>query len=302
MSIDDLAGDRGDEFEPTGTEAEDVQGSAAEEDAAAAAADTAAAEDSEAVGTERDEKGRFIPKDRFDEAVKRERDEKERLASRLAELERREADRAVATDLQEASAALKEMIKEHTTLLADGELDKAAELMGSILQLQGDMADRRAQAHADQGRSQAKNEIQYDAVVARLEAEYPEINPEDTENFDRAAVRRVQAYMTGLINMEKMTPAQALQEAVTTLLGGSRAAGDANARNAAELGVRRKTAAVTAALDAKKRQPANTRDVGQDHDKTGGALDANAVMKLSWEEFIKLPEEKLSALRGDTVE
>jgi hypothetical protein len=254
---------------------------------------------------EEEAQGPLIPKTRFDEAVGRERAEKERLASQLAALEKRDADRAVAQDMQKASAQIKTMIKEHTQMLADGELDKASDLMGDILQLQSDMADYRSQAYADQGRSQAKSEIQYDAVVARLEMEYPEINPDNVDGFDSEAVRKVQAYMTGLQTNEKMSPSKALQEAVATILGAKRAmegqSDDARRRAADELGVRRKEAAVTKGLDANRRQPANLKDVGKDHDREGGVLDAAAVMKLPYAEFEKLSDEKLSQLRGDLV-
>jgi len=271
----------------------------------AAAADSDDTDAGEAAKV-RDEKGRFIPKERFDEAVQREREEKERVATRLAELEKREADRAVSEDLQEASAKIKELIGEHTQLISDGELEKASDKMEEMLQLQGDMQARRAEAVAQQSSSQAKSEIQYDAVVAKLEIDYPEINPEDPEHFDREAVRRVQAYMTGLINMEGMSPSKALQESVTTILGAKRAeekadekSAEEKAEEAAAMGMRRKEAAVTKNVETQKKQPADLKDVGQDHDKEGGPLDASAVMKMSWEEFVKLPEEKLSEMRGD---
>lgn len=305
--------DRGDDFVPTEPAAAAPQ---VEDDTSGEDIDTEIEETEDDTETEdetlgaseqndRDEKGRFIPKDRFDEAVKRERDEKERLASRLAEIEKREADRAISADMQQASAKIKEMIKEHTQLLSDGELDKASELMGNILELQSDMADRRSQAYADRGRSQAKSEIQYDSVVARLELEYPEINPENVEMFDREAVRKVQAYMTGLMQMDNMTPSKALQESVSTILGAKRAAedrsADSKAKEAEDLGMRRKEAAVTKAMKAKNQQPADIKEVGKDHDREGGALDASAVMKMSWEEFVKLPESELSKMRGDHV-
>lgn len=265
--------------------------------------DKAAAEEIDDKG--RDEKGRFIPKERFDEAVQRERDEKSRIASRLHELERREADRAISENVEEAAAAIKTLIGEHTTLISDGELDKASEKMSQIIQLQGNMQERRAAAMATASATQAKSEVQYDAVVARLEMDYPEINPEDTENFDRESVRRVQAYMTGLIQMDSMTPSMALQEAVSTILGAKRAEQnqtDADKQKEADAeGLRRKEAAVKKNVDAQGKQPANLKDVGQDHDKEGGSLDAAAVMKMSWEEFVKLPEEKLSEMRGDHV-
>jgi hypothetical protein len=256
-------------------------------------------------GQVRDDKGRFIPKERFDEAVQRERREKEIAVQRMQVLEQEKADREVAADMQQASARLFELTKEHTQLISDGDLDKAAEKMQELLNLQSDMAEHRAMAMAQQSGAQTKSEIQYDAVVAKLEIDYPEINPDNTDQFDREAVRRVQAYMTGLIQIDGIAPSAALQEAVGTILGAKRAEQQqseaSKAKEAEELGVRRKEAAVTKAVEARGKQPANTTETGKDHDTEGGSLDAAAVMKMDWEEFVNLPESKLSELRGDHV-
>lgn len=248
---------------------------------------------------ERDDKGRFIPKERFDEAVRKERSEKDELTRRLKELEDREAQRAVVNDMAEAQKVVKEMIKQHTSLLADGELDKAADLMEKILELKEEMSDRRAAAKADMAKTQAKEEVRYDALVARLEVDYPQINP-DSDLFDRDSVRRIQALMTGLMQTERMSPTQALAEATKTLLGDAKK--DApKAEKAADMGMRRKEEAVKKALDVKTKQPASSKDVGLDHDKVGGPLDSSSVMKMSWDEFVKLPESKLAELRGDNI-
>lgn len=288
--------DRGDSFEPTGPDAEQT----------AAAAEPTPVPDTEAPTTEaaapteesderlRDDKGRFIPKDRFDEAVRKERAEKEILANRLKEFEERDAQSRVSADFAEAQKAVKEMIKQHTSLLADGELEKAANLMEQILDLKEAVAERKAEFKADHAKNAAKEEVRYDATVARLEADFPVINP-DHADYDPATVRRVQAYMTGLMQTERMPAAQALKEACDTLLQAPKKA------DADDLGMRRKEAAVQKAMDAKAKQPPSTKDVGLDHDKTGGALDASAIMKMSWDEFVKLPDSKLSEMRGDFV-
>jgi hypothetical protein len=299
-------GDAGDDKEGGDAgEGDDAAEAAAGDDAAQAAA--AGADEGGDAG--RDAKtGQFIPKDRFDEAVGRERAEKERLGTRLQELENREADRSISADMEAASAKITVLIGEHTKLISDGDLDGASAKMGDIIALQGDMQAARSQAIAAQSSSQTKNEMQYDAVVGRLELEYPEINPEDIENFDKEAVRKVQAYMTGLISMDKMSPSAALQESVATILGAKRAAEaeenqteEEKEAAATAAGLRRKEVAVGKALDAQGKQPADLQDVGKDHDKEGGTLDAAAVMKMKWEDFIKLPEEELSKMRGDTL-
>ena len=294
--IDLQTADRGDDFSPT-TPAAAAPEPVKEEPVVEEEQVEAKAEEEE---RPRDEKGKFIPKERFDEAVRKERAEKEAVAARLKEYEEREAQRNVAADFAEANKAVKEMIKQHTSLLADGELDKASDLMEKILELKEEISERKAAARADQAKTQAKEEVRYDALVAKLEADYPQINP-DAEEFDRASVRKVQAYMTGLMQSERISPTAALKEAVDTILGATKKPDTTAEKKAEDLGVRRKEQAVAKAMDAKTKQPASTKDVGIDSDKIGGALDASAVMKMSWDEFVKLPDSKLAEMRGDFV-
>lgn len=298
--------DRGDDFTPTDDDAPAAKADAAadkgdekleqDDDKADAKADDKAEDKDD--DQPRDEKGKFIPKSRFDEAVRKERDAKDALARQLKEYQEREAQSKVTEDYAAAQKVVKDMIKQHTSLLADGELDKASDLMEKILEMKEEMAERKAEAKANSAKESAKEEMRYDALVQRLENDYPQINP-DAEEYDKAAVKRVQAYMTGLMQTEKMTASQALKEAVETLMTKKEAAkADDKAEDA---GMRRKEAAVKKAIDAKSKQPASTKDVGVDHDKNGGPMDASAIQKLSWEEFVKLPDSKLSEMRGDFV-
>lgn len=305
--------DRGDDFTPTpdtqNVEQKDTVAEIAADDVKTDATpdaksdevDTKAEAKSDDEERQRDDKGRYIPKDRFDEAVRKERSEKEALAARLKEFEEKEAQRTVAADFEQANKQIKEMIKQHTSLLADGELDKASDLMEKILGMQAEITERKAEAKAMSAKNQAKEEVRYDALVAKLEADYPQINP-DSADFDQATIRNVQALMNGLIQAERLSPSAALKEAVETLLGAAKKAEDTTSKQKAEdLGMRRKEEAVKKALDAKTKQPASTKDVGMDHDKQGGALDASAIMKMTQEEFARLPDSKLSEMRGDFV-
>lgn len=247
----------------------------------------------------KEDKGKFIPKDRFDEAVRKERGEKEEIARRLKEYEDREAQRETSADYAKAQKAIRGMIEQHTSLLADGELEKASDLMEQILGMQAEMAEHKAEAKANAAKNQAKEEVRYDALVAKLEADYPQINP-DAEEFDKATVRKMTAMMSGLMQTERMSASQALKEAVEIILGPVQK-NTGSKEKATDVGMRRKEEAVKKALDAKTRQPASTNTMGVDHDKTGGPLDSSAVMKMSYDEFVKLPEAKLSELRGDFV-
>ena len=294
--------DRGDNFAPTGVDApaavQEAPPAPPEEELKLEeqVAEPVAGEETQL----RDDKGRFIPKDRFDEAVRKERTEKEALANRLREYEARDQQKAVADDFAEAQKAIKAMIKQHTSLLADGELEKASDLMERILDVKEAISERKAEFKADNAKTAVKEEVRYDAAVQRTEADYPAINPEHPD-YDQTAVRRVQAYMTGLMQNERMSATNALREAVETILGKPDSRSAINIGKAEDIGMRRKEAAVSKAMDAKSKQPPTTKDVGVDHDKQGGALDASAIMKMNWDDFVKLPESKLSEMRGDFV-
>jgi hypothetical protein len=290
--------DRGDEIASETPESQTADDLGLEEQTPAAEAVAEELEDED--DQPRDEKGRFIPKERFDEAVKKERSEKEEAQRRLKEFEDREATRNISEDFAAAEAKVNELIQKHIDLIADGETKEAAAVFRQILAIKDEISERKAEIKAEQTKNASIQENKYASVVEKLEADYPQINP-DAAEYDAATVKRVRAYMAGLVQVERMNPSQALKEAVETLLGSPAKAEKPNAAKAEELGLRRKETAVKKAMDAKSKQPASSRDVGLDHDKTGGALDASAVMKMSWDEFVKLPDSKLAELRGDFV-
>ena len=68
-----------------------------------------------------------------------------------------------------------------------------------------------------------------------------------------------------------------------------------------DVAAERKKEAVKKTLDAVGKTPPSTTKVGMDSDKAGGALTAKDVMKLSQEDFSKLPDDVLARMRGDEV-
>lgn len=258
----------------------------------------------EAAAEEEDEpKEHKIPKSRFDEAVQKERAERAKLEAQLKQYRDREQMQRDAENFEESQAKIKEMLKQHSSLLADGELDKASDVMEQVLQLRDDMQNARMAKQADNARNSAKIEVQYDATVTRLEAEYPEINP-DSDEFDQTVVRRVQMMVTGIMQNEGKNPAEALQEATDILLKPAKEARGKDLRNkpseeAVEQGMRRTQQQIDKNIQTANKQPPATESVGQDHDKTGGPLDADTLTKMSWEEFIKVPDDELAKMRGD---
>lgn len=280
------------------------------EEVEAAAGKTPAKDDGDkkaaATGDDDEQKEHRIPKARFDQAVQKER---ERAAAAEAEVRRyreREQQQHQAANFEESQAKIKEMLKQHSSLLADGDLDKASDTMEAILQLRDDMQNARMESRADNARNSAKIEVQYDATVERLEAEYPEINP-DSDDFDQSAVRRVQMMVTGIMQNEGKSPAQALQEATDILLKPAKAAKgeslrDKPSQEAVDQGMRRTQQQIDKNLKAAAQQPPLTKEVGADHDATGGVLDAEQVAAMSWEEFVSVPDSELAKMRGDFIQ
>jgi hypothetical protein len=251
------------------------------------------------------EKDNRIPKSRFDEAVKRERDRAAAAERELKKLQDRAAQQEQAANFEESEKKVKELLKQHSSLLADGDLDKASEVMADVLQLRDDMNNARAAALAENTRNSTRNEIRYDATVERLEQEYPEINP-DSEDFDEGAVRRVQLMVAGIMQSEGKSPADALLEATDILLKPLKEAKASSLRDkpsaeAAEAGLRRTQQQIDKNIQTAAKQPPPTKDVGSDHDSAGGGLTATSVTQMSWEEFTKLPDSELAKMRGDYV-
>ena len=245
----------------------------------------------------------MIPKTRFDQAVQKERGEKAELAQRLKQYEARDQQQYEAQNFEASQAKSKELLKQHSSLLADGDLDKASDVMEQVLQLRDDMQNARMERQANNARNGAKIEVQYDATVQRIETEYPELNP-DSDAFDQLAVRRVQMMITGLMQNEGKNPAEALQEATDILLKPARDATlrDKPSQEAVDSGLRRTQQQIDKNIQTAAKQPPALDSVGKDHDKTGGALDANMVGGMSFEEFMKVPDAELAKMRGDYIQ
>ena len=288
---------------PKVDEAKEAADAKAVADEAAAAAADKTGDDAGKTGDDDAPKGNMIPQTRFNQAVGKERSRAETAEAELLKYQNRERQLQEAENHEASELKVREMLKQHSSLLADGDLDKASEIMGDVLQLRDDMQNARMDRQADNARNSAKVEVQYDATVERLEAEYPEIDP-DSDAFDQAAVRRVQMMVTGIMQSEGKNPAEALLEATDILLKPQKEAQglrDKPSEEAIESGLRRTQQQIDKNIKAAEAQPPATAEVGADHDKTGGALDAEAVSKLSWDEFIKVPDEELAKMRGDYI-
>lgn len=249
-------------------------------------------------------KGAKIPLDRHKEILAKERAQREALERELAQY--RQGQQIIQTneEITKMEEGILQMEKQYNKLLADGEIDKAVELMSKIRRAEREIVELKADMKAQAAEIRAREAARYDIVLERIEEAYPQLNP-DHEDFDRELVQDV-ADLKDVYQKRGYPPSKALQLAVKKLLG-SETRTQANATEVTprvtekDLAAERRKAAVARNVDAAKRTPPSTRDVGLDHDKAGGGLSPKDVMSMSQEEFAKLTEEQLKRLRGDDL-
>lgn len=251
----------------------------------------------------RDEKGKFIPKGRFDEAVGKERAAREVAERKLAELQAslKQVDRNADTEKLEAEIVGLE--KQHSKLILDGDHEKAAELMTQIRLKERTISIQEATHLSAQAKNEAREEIRMDAAIESLETTYDVLNPE-SENFDQDMVDFVLSTQASLINSERLSPSAALVKAAQKVMGklGAKPAAVADkGLGAGRVAQDRKEAQVSKNIDTAKRQPASMKNSGLDSDKAGQMGEVEYT-KLTPEERAALPEATRARLRGDNFE
>lgn len=298
--------DRGDELPvaPGATEvpAEDVETSKVETEAEALA--TAATEQP------RDEGGKFakkekeddrIPKERFDEAVNKERTAREAAEARAAAAEALVRKEEEAVDLSAITAEIKKLNTEYAALLLDGDSAKASEVMDKIQQAIEYRAERKSESSMASATSRAVEQVRWDAAVASLEAKYSAMNP-DSADYDQDLTDIVIAEQHRLMQTQGMQASKALivsAEKIASKFMKGVAADEGGARGlAASKGAAdRKAEQVARNLDTAKRQPGDMRTSGKDGDKAGeSVLSGGAISRA---DFDALPETSKAKLRGD---
>ncbi|PTT42799.1 hypothetical protein DBR23_02645 [Acidovorax sp. HMWF018] len=196
------------------------------------------------------------------------------------------------------------MEKEYNKLLGEGELDKAAALMAKIRQAERSVNEAKSDLKIAAAEARAVERARFGLALERIEAAYPQLN-EDHEDYDAELMEDV-VDLKSAYERKGLTPTAAMQKAVEKLVGKAtkkqEAAIDTTPRvPAKDVAAERKKDAVKKTLDAVGKTPPSTTKVGMDSDKAGGALTAKDVMKLSQEDFGKLPDDVLARMRGDEV-
>lgn len=281
------------------------------DDKAAAESEEVDEEDDEKVEEKpRDDKGRFeakIPKSRFDEAVGKEREAREAAEKRAAELERklqageREAVRTEQIEAIEASIAAME--EKHAELLLDGNGKDAAKVMKEIRMAERQIATAEAESRASAQINQRLEAQKFDTVVARIEADHPQFNPE-SESYDADLVELVLSKQNALMRVEGLTPSQAMDNAAKYVAERFLKQAEQVKEEPKGLGKKqvedRKEEQVRKNLETQKRQPASMKESGIDSDKAGKTSDID-IGNLTVDEFAALPEATKAKLRGDYI-
>lgn len=294
--------DRGD-FLPDELETLKAETPVAEEVVAEAPAEEPIAEEVEEEAPPRDEKGQFVPKGRFDEAIDKERTAREAAEKRAQDLERmlqeRQQVQVKTEQTEELEAKIGEMEKHHAQLLLDGEGEKAAELMRSIRHTERQIARAEAQADARVTTNQILEAERFELSVAKLEADHPELNPK-SESYDPELVEMILDRQARLVQAGA-APSKAIADAATFVMRrAAQRTEEPQQGLAAAKAPDRKVAQVAKNLDVQAKQPPSMKEVGVDSDKLGEKA-LPSISQMTLEEFDALPAATKARLRGDSL-
>jgi hypothetical protein len=313
--------DRGDNFTATGEDADGAQDelSKAERAAEAKAAEAELVklagkddedldpEDPDASLEEPKKKDSRIPLSRHKDILAKERAQREAAEERLAQYEKGRQVADINQDLTHLENGVLALEKEYTKLLADGEIDQATLKMREIRAVERQINDAKNDYKTQIAIAQATEQARYDVALERIESSFPTLNP-DHDDFDKAVLGEVVEWKIFYERQRNMTPTKALQAAVKKVVDiedkaqekATTIAPKVDAEEVAkDVAKERKKAAVAKNVDAASKTPASTAKVGMDSDKAGGSLSAKDVMKMSQDDFKKLPDDVLARMRGD---
>ena len=250
-----------------------------------------------------------IPLSRHKEILEAERGRREALEQQLSKFQQGQQVAATNDEITQLEDKLIAKEAEYNKALADGEIDSANKLMREIRAMDRDITDKRTSMNIPAAEARAVERGRYDTLVERMEEAYPQLNPEH-EDFDKTKTAEV-LELKAAYQATGYTPSQALQKAIKLVMPpktkAQESAAETTPRVSAEDAAKAKAEARAAEqrkknADVAGKQPPATTKVGQDHDKLGGQISAKDVLKMSQDDFMKLDEKTLAAMRGDELE
>lgn len=308
------AADYGDDFVPTDDGAEntptakndaDNEPTTADEDLRAAAEELEeGTEEAKKTGTPKSGKGKFIPLDRHEKLLKKERARREELEAQLSQSRAGQQMAQANEDLSRVEDELVAMEAKYNDLLAEGDTQVAAQLMTQIRRKNAELNSITAAQRDAEVMARAVEKVRFDEALDRIEEAYPELDPE-SEDYDEDTYQDVYDLMMAG-RQRGLSATKALQRAVARVMGAETTA-QKRATTATprvdenDVASRRRGEAVRRNLDAARRTPPATHRISANNDAAGGALTAKAVMNMSEDDFEKLSDKDLARLRGDVL-
>lgn len=306
--------DYGDDFTPTDDGAEDApaakddagdEPAAADEDLRAAAEELEeGTEEAKKTGTPKSGKGKFIPLDRHEKLLKKERARREELEAQLSQSRAGQQMAQANEDLSRVEDELVAMEAKYNDLLAEGDTQTAAQLMTQIRRKNAELSSITAAQRDAEVMARAVEKVRFDEALDRIEEAYPELDPESGD-YDEDTYQDVYDLMMAG-RQRGLSATKALQRAVARVMGAETTA-QKRATTATprvdenDVASRRRGEAVRRNLDAARRTPPATHRISANNDAAGGALTAKAVMSMSEDDFEKLSDKDLARLRGDVL-
>lgn len=306
--------DYGDDFTPTDDGAEDVpaakddaddEPTTADEDLRAAAEELEeGTEEAKKTGTPKSGKGKFIPLDRHEKLLKKERARREELEAQLSQSRAGQQMAQANEDLSRVEDELVAMEAKYNDLLAEGDTQAAAQLMTQIRRKNAELSSITAAQRDAEVMARAVEKVRFDEALDRIEEAYPELDPESGD-YDEDTYQDVYDLMMAG-RQRGLSATKALQRAVARVMGAETTA-QKRATTATprvdenDVASRRRGEAVRRNLDAARRTPPATHRISANNDAAGGALTAKAVMNMSEDDFEKLSDKDLARLRGDVL-
>lgn len=236
-----------------------------------------------------------IPKARFDEVVRKAREKEEVLHTKIRDLEKQVGSQKNETDVQKLAKQIDELEDQYEDLLHDGKKEDARKVRRQLNEARERLSDIKSTVKSDAAKREAIDQLKYDSLLAKAEADYPELNPEQ-EDFSEEKTEEVAGLVEAFM-ARGYTRHAALDKAIKYVMGAPRGKEDAEA-----IKKQRETDARKKAADADKKQPPATSKAGMDSDKGGTKDDGGIdVFRMSPDKFDKLTEETKSRLRGDVL-
>lgn len=300
--------DRGDGFVPTGDDIPDGDGVTDEDKETPPEPTPTPATKADEKPDSRPRKDDRLPLSRHKEILEKERAARAAVETELANLKKGQVVASTNEQITATETAILALEKSYTSLLADGELEKAAAVMSQIRASERGIIEAKAAFQTQAAEARAYERVRYDTIVERLQEAYPMLD-DDHEDFDSALTGEVME-LQAAYRTQGYAPAEALQKAAKLIMGATttrqQRAVDSDVRVdkgdlAKATAEERRKAAVAKNLGVAGKQPPSTKDVGIDSDKMGGGLNARDVIKMPQEAFAKLTEEQLAKMRGDEL-